>query len=281
VNVFRRALLLLSLAACESPTGLPPGAQRFTPPAVYRQWWSLTEACSGLHGDFDAVQWYVVPGERTIQLDNGELTSAVWDPRGNRILIAAGPDGRYAGDLVRHEMLHALRQAGGHPREDFIGRCGGVVVCVTQCDAGPAAAPAPDPNAVPVDPKSLEISVEVTTTPATPPDTERYVMMVVSAHNPSSEPWQVQLPPSGDAGAPASFSFHLTNTTSRTEVWYDVRADAPEVTRFAAGETKIFIFDFWVRSGSTRYDIDPGTWVFRGAYGSVWAPSSPSVALAP
>lgn len=281
MNVFRRTFLLLSLAACESPTGLPPGAQRFTPPAVYRQWWALTETCSGLQGDFDAVQWYVVPGERTIQLDDGAVTSAAWDAKRNRILIAAGPDGRYAGDLVRHEMLHALRQAGGHPREDFIGRCGGVVVCVTKCDAGAAAAPAPDPNAVPVEPGALEISVDVTMMPATPPDTERYVMLVVSAHNPSAEPWQVQLPPSGDAGAPASFAYHLTNTTSGTEVFYEVRADAPEVTRFAPGERKIFIFDFWIRSGSTRYDIGPGTWTFRGAYGGVWAPSSPILALAP
>jgi hypothetical protein len=272
--------LLLSLGACESPTGLPPGAERFTPPAVYRQWWSLTEACSGLHGDFDAVQWYVVPGESTIRLADG-VVSAVWVEKGNRIVLAAGPDGRYAGDLVRHEMLHALRQSGGHPREDFIGHCGGVVVCVTQCDAGPAAAPAPDPSAVTVEPAALEISVEVTSTPPAPPDTERYVMMVVSAHNPSSEAWQVQLPPSGDAGAPASFSYHLTNTTSGTEVFYETRASAPEATRFAAGETKVFIFDFWVRSGATRYDIAPGTWGFQGAYGGHWAPSAPTLDLPP
>ena len=39
-----------------------------------------------------------------------------------------------------------------------------------------------------------------------------------------------------------------------------VRADAQEVTRFAAGETKRFIFDLWVRRRPTRYDIGPGTW---------------------
>ena len=272
---------MLWLVACESPTGLPPGAQRFTPPAVYRQWWALTEGCSGLHGSFDAVEWYVVPNASTLRLDDGEVVNAEWQPKGNRITVAAEPDGPYAGDLIRHEMLHALLQTGGHPREAFIGRCGGVVVCVTGCDAGPAAAAAPDPNAVAVDPSVLEIGVEVTTTPATRPDTERYVMMVITAHNPSKEPWQVRLQPSGDAGAPASFSYMLEERALRTQVWYDMRADAPEVTRFAAGETKRFIFDFWVRRGEFRYDITPGTWTFRGAYGETWAPSPPTITLAP
>lgn len=281
ITVLRRTLLLLSLAACDSPTGLPPGAERFTPPAVYRQWWTLTEACSGLQGSFDAVQWYLLPNGSTLRLDDGTVVDARWDGRGNRIILAADLDGRYAGDLVRHEMLHALLQRGGHPREAFIGRCGGIVVCTTGCDAGPTAAPAPDPNAIPVDPARLEVGVEVTTTPASPPDSERYVMMVITARNPSTEPWQVRLAPSGDAGAPASFSFELANSTGSVQEWYDMRADAPEVTRFAAGETKRFIFDFWVRGGPTRYDLAPGTWTFRGAYGDVWAPLPPTLTLTP
>jgi hypothetical protein len=286
----RRVLLLLSFAACESPTGLPPGAQRFQPPAVYRQWWTLTESCSGLQGSFDAVRWYLVPNTNTLPLDDGEMVNALWDPNGNRIIIAGGLDDPYAGDvarhpysgdLVRHEMLHALLHGAGHPREAFIGRCGGVVVCTTGCDAGPSAASAPDPKAVLVDPSALQIGVEVTTTPGTPPDSERYVMMVVTAHNPSNEPWQVQLPPSGDAGPPASFTYELENKLNSSRTHYDLRADAPEVTRFAAGETKRMIFDLWVRSGSLRYYIGLGTWTFRGAYGSNWAPSPPTLTLAP
>jgi hypothetical protein len=279
--VLRRALLLLSLAACESPTGLPPGAERFAPPAVYRQWWTLTEACSGLRGSFDAVQWYVLPNASTLQLDDGTVVNAAWEGRGNRIILPAELDGRYAGDLVRHEMLNALLQASTHPRGAFIGRCGGTVVCTTGCDTGPASAPAPDPNAIPVDPTRLEIGVEVTTTPASPPDRERYVMMVVTARNPSAESWRVSLAPSGDAGEPVSFSYSLENKAIGEQVWYDMRADAPEVTRFAAGETKRFIFDFWVRSGPTRYDVAPGMWTFRGAYGGIWAPSPPTLTLVP
>jgi hypothetical protein len=281
IAVLRRHLLLLALAACESPTGLPPGAERFTPPAVYRQWWALTEACSGRQGSFEAVQWYVLPNVSTLLFDDGTAVNAAWERKGNRILLTAGTDGLYAGDLVRHEMLHALLQDGGHPRDAYIGRCGGIVVCTTGCDAGPASAPAPDPAALAVDPAALEIGVEVATTPASPPDTVRYVMMIVTARNPSAESWRVSLAPSGDAGAPGSFSYKLENTAIGEQVWYDMRADAPEVTRFAAGETKRFIFDFWVRRGLTRYDIAPGTWTFRGAYGGAWAPSPPTLTLVP
>jgi hypothetical protein len=271
---------LLSLVACESSTAVPPGAERFTPPAAYRQWWTLTEACSGLHGSFDAVQWYVLPNTSTLQLNDGTGVNAAWERRGNRIMLAGELDGRYAGDLVRHEMLHALLQAGSHPRDAFIGRCGGVVVCTTECDAGPASAPASDPNAILVDAARLAIGVEVTTTPASPPDSERYVMMIVTARNPSAESWRVSLAPSGDAGAPASFSYNLENKAIGAQVRYDMRADAPEVTRLAAGETKRFIFDFWVRSGPTRYDLEPGTWTFRGAYGGMWTPLPPTLTLA-
>src|SRR4051812_27935612 len=52
-------LALVALTAC----GFDPGDDApMTPPAVYRQWWAKTEACSGLQGDFDRIEWSVVPG---------------------------------------------------------------------------------------------------------------------------------------------------------------------------------------------------------------------------
>lgn len=274
----RLLLLLLPLAACEIST-LPNGAQRFTPPAVYRQWWALTEACSGLHGSFDAVQWYQIPDATTLQLPNGQVVNAM--ETNNRIVIAAGMDGLYSGDLVRHEMLHALLRTGGHPRDAFIGKCGGVVVCVDYCDAGPQAAPPPDPAAVPVDPSSLDIGVEVASVSPTLPDTERYVMMVVTARNPSKQSWQMRLPTTSNVGVRGAFGFRLVSDRGE-ERWYDMPANAPEVTRFAPGETKQFIFDFWVRGPVvTRYDLTPSTWTFRGGYNGVWAPQSPTLSLEP
>src|SRR5260370_10316235 len=99
-------------AACE-PGGLalPEGAVQFTPPAVDAQWWALTESCSGLSGDLSAISWYVVPNARHIPA--GDVSAVVegrWDSVGNRIVLAdIGPRD---GELVRHEMLHALLRKG-------------------------------------------------------------------------------------------------------------------------------------------------------------------------
>ncbi len=51
--------LALLLAGCGFDV---EGDQPMSPPAVHRTWWAKTEACSGLSGDFDRVQWEVVPG---------------------------------------------------------------------------------------------------------------------------------------------------------------------------------------------------------------------------
>jgi hypothetical protein len=60
-----------------------------------------------------------------------------------------------------------------------------------------------------------------------------------------------------------------------------MRADVPEVSRFAPFETKRFIFDLQIGAGETRYDIPSGRYTFNGAYGSVWAPTPPTVTLSP
>lgn len=118
--------LLVTLAACEAalgPAELPPAAQLVAPPEAYREWWSRTEACAGRSGDFERVQWYVVPGVQTFATDAGEKVG-LWthSSEGVRIIIA----GDYAGNelVVRHEMLHALLDREGHPREYFQQRCG-------------------------------------------------------------------------------------------------------------------------------------------------------------
>src|SRR2546428_810795 len=52
------SLLLLGCLDAFAPAGAVP----FTPPAVYRAWWTEIESCAGLSGDFDRVEWYEVPG---------------------------------------------------------------------------------------------------------------------------------------------------------------------------------------------------------------------------
>jgi hypothetical protein len=117
-------------------TGLPHGAQRFSPPAQYRAWWALTEACSGVRGNFNAVTWYTVPNTNTFSLEGEAVNGAWYGGHDNRIVL--GDSAEFVGSLVRHEMLHALLQVSGHPRQQFLGNCSDIVVCIEQCvsDAG-------------------------------------------------------------------------------------------------------------------------------------------------
>lgn len=277
----RRLILALPLlAACETPVGprLPTNAEPFTPPAVYREWWALTEACSGLQGDFTRIAWFRVPGAESIPLADGTLVNGRWDRVSNRIVLA-GQSERF-GDLVRHEMLHALLHSPGHARDAFIGRCGGTVVCEAVCikDAGPP--PPPDPAATMVGPSALQIAVELVPGQPSVSVNDGWFRMVVTARNPMAGPVLLQLP-SSNAGPGPSFGYDITDRQFSSGYRYDMLADVPEVSRFAPFETKQFIFDLQIGAGQTRYDIPPGRYWFNGAYGGVWAPTPPTATLSP
>lgn len=277
--VLLRALLATILLQACDPTGslLPLGAERFAPPKVYEEWWQLTEQCSGVTGDYAAVSWYRVPGTAEIRLADGTPVDGRWDEAENRIVLTR--ESQLAGDLVRHEMLHALLRATGHPRKDFIAKCGGIVVCTQQCikDAGPA--PASNPLAVNVAPSSLEIGVAVTPTAPSSSINDGNFMMVITVRNPTVSPVIVQLSPSGDAGPPVSFSYDIEGSGGGRS--YAMRAEVPEVTWFAPLDEKRFIFDFHIGPGDLRYDQQPGTYQFRGAYGGVWASNAPTIVVSP
>jgi hypothetical protein len=106
---------------------LPTDAIRFTPPASYAKWWESTEACSGITRSFEAVQFYVVPNASTIHDAKYGEVAAYWSAASNRIVIADFYESQ--GQVVRHEMLHALLRTGGHPPAYFQGKCAGVVDC--------------------------------------------------------------------------------------------------------------------------------------------------------
>ena len=253
-------------------------AEQFTPAAVYREWWALTEACSGLQGDFTRITWFRVPGAESIPRDDGTLVNGYWEGVSNRIVLAGNSE-RF-GDLVRHEMLHALLQSGRHARDAFIGRCGGTVACDDTCikDAGPPASP--DPAATIVGPSALQIAVELVPSQPRVSVNDGWFRMVITARNPTTGPVLVQLPPSEDAGPSLSFSYDISEGAG-SGYRYDMRADVPEVSRFAPSETKRFIFDLQISAGQTRYDICPGRYTFKGAYGGVWAPTPPTATLSP
>lgn len=113
------------LAAC-TPTApsesLPAGAVPLTTPEVYREWFARTESCSGLAGSLDQVQFLVVPGVATFETDAGPKVGLWVRHAGRQYIVIAGAYQQHE-MVVRHEMLHSLIGASGHPAELFSNRC--------------------------------------------------------------------------------------------------------------------------------------------------------------
>jgi hypothetical protein len=260
------------LFGCEAPAApyLVDGAQRFDPPPAYQLWWEMTQECSGRQGLLGNVQWYFVPGARTLTVD-GRTVEGYWTS-GNAIVLAGAVI--LKGPLVRHEMLHALQDAGGHPREFFLGRCGGVVACDAQCAAEAGPLPPADPAMARVGPEALEISVTVTPDPPSEARYGGYFVMTVTARNPHDHPLVITLPPPTDAGPSVSFEYRIEHPGGYTES--NERAWDDGVTRFAPGETKRHVFDFHAVGADESTlggGLRPGTYDLRGAYGARWAPA--------
>jgi len=181
------------LAGCERivDPALPSDAVPFVPPPVYARWWSETESCSGLSGSFASVKWDVVPSVAAFQL-NGETVSGYWTEGSNSIVLAAGS--RLDGQVVRHEMLHALNRVSGHPRADFLERCGGIVSCTTQCIADGGSVPVINPALPVISPDSLDVKVElVPVAPGLAIDSGAFTM-IISVHNPANHSIAASLP---------------------------------------------------------------------------------------
>ncbi|MHB1329520.1 MAG: hypothetical protein ACYC2K_15085 [Gemmatimonadales bacterium] len=125
----RRSLSLVAvlIGGCSSlapsTPELPVGAVRMVADAEYQAWFARTQQCSGLNGQIDEIQWFVVPGVETFETSAGAKVG-MWEKTGGvaRITIA----GNYARHemVIRHEMLHHLLDREGHPGEFFTDRCG-------------------------------------------------------------------------------------------------------------------------------------------------------------
>jgi hypothetical protein len=244
----------------------------------------MTEMCSGLRGDLSAVTWYVVTGSPTISVGSARALAGYYSPASNRIVLA--DTATLDGAAIRHEMLHALLgpSVSGHPRDQFLGRCAGTVLCVDSCitDAGPP--PPLDPAAVAVDPEALRVTGLVE--PPAPSSTvdDGWFTFTILVTNPRATPVIVTLRPPSDAGPPVSFSWDATCLCAIApcgnlgETTRDERAnDAASVTRFAAGETKRFVADFQVgRRSGVFWALPAGTYVFTGYYNGRLPPRAAS-----
>lgn len=107
---------LTLIGACSSFT--PTNDHSFTPPAEYRVWFAKTQACSGLEGDFDRIQWYVVDGTE-FDCPGGKCVGR-WNSDHSIFISQAWTANEM---VVRHEMLHDLLGVPGHPDPPFGNPC--------------------------------------------------------------------------------------------------------------------------------------------------------------
>ena len=265
------------LVACTNlvDPDLPAHAEEFTPPPVYARWWSVTESCSGLSGDLSAVTWFRVPATYLFLFD-GKPVEGYWSRGGNRIVMAGA--GTLAGGLVRHEMLHALIKASGHPRAKFLNDCGGVVTCNEACITEAGGPPPPDPAAARVGPEPLEVHVDVEPTAPSRAVDDGFFAVIVSVRNPMTFPINVVLPPHPIGGGQNTFAFDFlgqSTVLSGNEFALD-----PSVYTFAAGETKRHVFDFRIATDGGSRSLPSGTYTLRAGYGGNLV-SGPALVLLP
>ena len=264
------------LAVCDKVVGpkLPADAAVFSPPPVYTTWWQMTQTCSGLSGSLSAVTWYKTD-EVVHDTHSGDVIAGFWVPGSNQIVLNSNV--MLDGSIVRHEMLHALRQKGGHPRDQFLGKCGGTVGCEEACvaDAGPYPTPPETPLHVAGD--GIDFTLEFA--PATPSrsiDEGRFSITVL-AHNKSTH-WVTVTPSSSATGSNETFSVdvHGTNgATGRNENALD-----PSQTIFAPGETKRHVFDLVIGDYPFGNQLLPGDYVTRGGFAGWWSADN-SFTIAP
>lgn len=113
-KVARTVIATVVFAACLDPFAPPANAYRFEPPDEYRAAWATVEECSDLRGTFASVRWYAVPGS-SFPCSRG-LCSGSWQPPHDIYVAETHAHDAYSQHfVVRHEILHDLIGAPGHP----------------------------------------------------------------------------------------------------------------------------------------------------------------------
>ncbi len=245
---------------------LPAGSMTFAAPTIYRTWWQMVEACSGVQSDLAAVSWYEVPNTTTIPLEGTSGVGGYWSDASDEIVLASAVV--LDGGLVRHEMLHALLRVGTHPRSECRQKGGGTVDCDAVCiaDAGPA--PAPDPASTTITPDKLRISIVVAPAAPNAATNDGFFAVTVFATNATGGPVIVSLPDRSATYPGATFGYHLQAPTGGVGGNLIVLDRA--VVDFASGETKRYVFDFRIQSPAWA-GLVPGTYSVGGSFGQQWS----------
>jgi hypothetical protein len=246
-----------------------PKLTRYQPPTIYQIWWDEVERCSGERGSMAALEFYSAEANGVWYV-NGRGANGQYQRELNRILIIA--DGVLDGQLVRHEMLHALTGGNGHTYKQFVRRCGDHVACSSTCRRE-AGVPADLPAIWLPGPDTLELSLRVE--PSSPVRTkfDGRAVIVVTVRNP--QPFAVAVSSS------VFESLTLWTTDGVIEQRATRRFRDGRSRYFGPGETRRFLFDL-VLGGTTLSTTgflpppptEPITYQARAAFAGQWLDSS-------
>ena len=236
----------IAAVACWDLTApLPRGATPIQAQPPYALWWQITETCSGKSRNFSTIRWFAVPNTDSFEIHGKHYNGYWYDD--NSIVIAAKH--LLDGQLVRHEMLHALT-GGGHSRQ-FLDACGGVVACEGECLTEAGGLPALDSTAAAEPVSSLRTELQIK--PANPSlsTDSGWVTLSVIVHTPQDANMRALLTPiPGDASFSATFGYDIASChptcKSLTAPYFFVPGTLYD---FTLGTTRKYVFDVQLRPG--------------------------------
>ena len=225
----------------------------------------MTQACSGLTGSLQAVTWYKTD-QVVHDVNSGDVVLGYWLAAGNRIVLTTASV--LDGGTVRHEMLHALLQAKGTPRNQFLGKCEGTVPCQEPCIRDAGAYPSPPEVPIHVTGASIDLTVDVEPRNPTTSQDGGFFTITVLAHN-SSTHWATVTPSLAQTTPPApSRSTCATRSPRATSLSILLERI------FAPGETKRQVFDFAIGDSPFGNQLLAGNYTVRGGFSDYWSADS-------
>lgn len=112
----RRLSLLLTVVACSAISGVV-APEPYEPPMIYQRWWDEVQECTQLTGNLSAITWFVAD---EVGSDKNGLWAGLWvEP--HHIYIQRGYQTYWL--VIKHEMIHDLRQKGNHDSPMFRAEC--------------------------------------------------------------------------------------------------------------------------------------------------------------
>jgi hypothetical protein len=239
--------LVASCAKVTEPTFFPDSAVPMVPPRPYALWWRLTEECAGIQGDFSSVVWFVVPGATGFER-GGRTYQGYWTPVGNRIVVAEGA--MLSGQLVRHEMLHALVGSGRHSAEAFVDQCGGVVACAGECLEDTGIPPVPAADAAEIESAALLTELRMEPIVTTLSNDSGWVAIMISATNPHPHEVWVRLNPIAEGLATSALFGYAADVCPAHSVTERYTFTSKNRIGFAPHQTRRLVFDEQMSVGS-------------------------------